>query len=151
MVVDYSDPLPRTTMVTTTPLSVTDSAVAFLTLTGIDTIVSFNQVPYTSEEQARVHKAGIFYRHLPVEDFQPPSYEQLRSAVQLFNDRLKSLTLVHCGFGYGRTGTGITALQLFATWGSDPPEADWEELNHVETDDQKKVLRRIRSHYQGKE
>ena len=128
---------------------VTDTAIAWLTKKHIDTIVSFNAVPYTDDEQRRVSKAGIFYRHLPVVDFTAPTFQQLQLAAQVFNDRPSASMLVHCGFGWGRTGTGITALQLFATWGDAPPEDEWESVNHVERPEQMEVLRRIRAHYRG--
>jgi protein-tyrosine phosphatase len=56
-------------------------------------------------------------------------------------------TLVHCGHGHGRTGTCVTALQIGATRGFAPLEAEWKAVNHVEAEGQMTVLRELRETY----
>src|SRR5262245_37448328 len=101
----------------------TESAVQFLTDHGIDSIISFNAHPYTDDEKELLTSAKIEYKHLPVKDFHAPTMETLRSANEFFLQR--ESTLVHCEYGHGRTGTGVTGIQLYATKGELPLEADW--------------------------
>ncbi|KAG7445387.1 uncharacterized protein BT62DRAFT_933223 [Guyanagaster necrorhizus] len=131
------------------PRDPSQTAVNFLTDRGINTIISFNQYSYTSAEIALLEHAHILYRHFPVEDFQAPTIDQLTKAIDFHRFISNASTLVHCGYGHGRTGTGITALQLFATWGQSPPEADWARVNYVEQPAQVEVLKQLRSRHKG--
>jgi protein-tyrosine phosphatase len=121
----------------------TASAVQFLADNGIDSIISFNEHPYNDSEKELLANAKIEYKHLPVKDFHAPTLETLYSANEFFLQR--ESTLVHCGYGHGRTGTGLTGLQLYATKGALPLEGDWTEENHVETEQQVAVLRELRN------
>jgi protein-tyrosine phosphatase len=121
----------------------TASAVQFLADNGIDSIISFNEHPYNDSEKELLTNAKIEYKHLPVKDFHAPTLETLYSANEFFLQR--ESTLVHCGYGHGRTGTGLTGLQLYATKGALPLEGDWKEENHVETEQQVAVLRELRN------
>lgn len=124
--------------------NLTPTAVQFLTEKGIDNIISFNQYSYTDDERKLLADAKTSYLHLPVVDFNAPTLEQLESAITFFNDAAHKSTLVHCGYGHGRSGTGVTGLQLNATRGENPPEADWKTVNHVEDPTQIAVLRTLR-------
>ena len=124
--------------------NLTPTAVQFLTDKGIDSIISFNQYSYTDDERKLLADAKISYLHLPVVDFNAPTLEQLESAITFFNGAAHKSTLVHCGYGHGRSGTGVTGLQLNATRGENPPEADWKTVNHVENPTQIAVLRTLR-------
>lgn len=122
----------------------TTTAVKFLTDEGIDSIISFNQNSYKDNEKKLLADAKISYLHLPVVDYTAPTLEQLESAITFFNGSAQKSTLVHCGFGHGRTGTGVTGLQLNATKGENPPEADWKKENYVEKPAQIAVLETLR-------
>lgn len=98
----------------------TDTAVQFLADQGIDSIISLNEHPYTTTEMNRLNNANIAYHHIGVADFQAPTIAQLGSANRFFREH--QATLVHCGYGHGRTGTAVTALQLYATRGRYPGE-----------------------------
>jgi protein-tyrosine phosphatase len=121
----------------------TDTAVQFLADNGIDSIISFYDRPYNDSEKELLTNAKIEYKHLPVKDFHAPTIETLYSANEFFLQ--KESTLVHCGYGHGRTGTGVTGLQLYATKGALPLEGDWKAENHVEAEQQLVVLRELRN------
>ncbi|PPQ76781.1 hypothetical protein CVT26_001953 [Gymnopilus dilepis] len=123
----------------------TKESLDFLIETGINRIISLNQFPYTEEEQASLEAAGITYLHLPVEDFHPPTVEQLSKAFEFYKAPPDgATTLVHCGAGYGRSGTCVSAIQLFVTSGKAPEEGAWKAENFVEKEEQVAVLREIR-------
>lgn len=91
----------------------TQAAVNFLVSQGIDSIISFNEYEYTAVEKKRLTdaKPAIKYLHLKLGDFKPPTLAQFAQANTFFLSN-KS-TLVHCGYGWGRTGTGVTGLQIY--------------------------------------
>jgi protein tyrosine phosphatase len=124
----------------------TQAAVDFLVQKGINRIISLNHNKYKPAELDRLRQANIEYCPIPVVDFSAPTLAQLKEAIAFFMEKPVT-TLVHCGYGHGRTGTCVTALQIGATKGNAPPEADWEPVNHVETDAQKIVLRQLRATY----
>lgn len=129
---------------------ITTDAIKFLEDNKITVIISFNEHSYTADEITLLKDAGITYHHLVVKDFQAATLEQLRDAHAITDsDKLDSGTgiLVHCGYGHGRTGTGITGIQLQYTEGANPPEADWAKVNHVESPVQIAVLRELRDSY----
>ena len=120
----------------------TSTAVQYLTSQGIDSIISFNVYSYTDSEKALLIPAKITYLHLAVVDYTAPTLTQLETAITFF-DAHKS-TLFHCGYGHGRTGTGVTALQLAATKGQNPVESLWKSENYVEKSVQLAVLKKLR-------
>ncbi|VDB98208.1 unnamed protein product [Peniophora sp. CBMAI 1063] len=123
---------------------VDQAAVDVLTQRGIKRIISYNSISYTDAAKALLTKAGITYLHLPVTDFQAPTLAQLKSTVTFRTQSPASSTLIHCGYGQGRTGTGVTAVQLNVTNGANPPESDWEDVNGVEEPAQMAVLREFK-------
>ena len=114
-------------------------AVDFLAQVGVRGIASFNSVPYAAKWTALLAAAGIDYLHLPTPDRTPPSRADLDAAREFL--LAKKCVLVHCGYGHGRTGTGVTAIQLYQTRGLLPPEEDWMAINYVETAEQVQALR----------
>ena len=128
----------------------TQSAVDFLVSQGVNSIISFHQLPYgDTTGKSLLESAGILYHHIPVADFTAPTQQQLKDAVEFFASISSACTLVHCGYGHGRTGTGVTALQLAATQGKNPGEEDWIKINHVETASQIQALRQFRDSLQS--
>ena len=126
----------------------TQTAVDWLTKNNVNSIISFNQLPYTQEEVALLNNANIAYRHYRTEDFTSPALADLKAAAE-FHDKLENaVTLVHCGYGHGRTGTGISAIQLYAEDGKGPTETEWVQDNHVETKDQVTSLAMLVEYYQ---
>jgi len=89
----------------------------------------------------------IAYLHLHVDDWCAPTLEQLKQANEFFVG--KSSTLLHCGYGHGRTGTGVTGLQICTTNGQtlNPFASTWwgSRGNHVEKRRQMSVLAELRN------
>lgn len=110
----------------------TRDAVDWLAANEINSIISFNQFPYKQDELELLEKANITYRHYATDDFTSPSIENLKAAVKFHADFEGAITLVHCGYGHGRTGTGISAIQLYAEGGERPTEMEWIAENYVE-------------------
>ncbi|KAI0074638.1 hypothetical protein K474DRAFT_1625659 [Panus rudis PR-1116 ss-1] len=125
-----------------------DKDVTFLVGQEIKHVISFNQYPYTQAEIHKLDAVNIGYTHLPVQDFTAPSREQLKKVYEIYTQNTS--TLIHCGYGHGRTGTGVTAVQLYSTQGKNPPEIDWTTVNHVERDVQIAVLRELKKELSGK-
>lgn len=118
----------------------TQSAVDELAARCITRIIAVTTMPYSNKEQARLESAGITYLHLEVRDFTAPTLEQIQRAVDVFSQEPIASTLVHCGYGWGRTGTLVTALQLWQTKGQ-LDLASVQAVNHVEKDEQRAVLK----------
>ena len=127
--------------------NLTPKAIKFLADAKIDSIISFNKYTYRPDQIAELKEAKIEYLHLPVEDFHAPTVQQLKDANALFVG--KKATLVHCGFGHGRTGTGVTGLQICTANGQtlDPYACKWwgNRGNHVEKRRQMSVLAELRN------
>ena len=125
----------------------TQKAVDFLVSQGIDSIIGYNECEYKAVEKERLAKAKppIQYLHLKLGDFKPPTLAQLKQANDFF---LKNeSTLVHCGYGHGRSGTGVTGLQVYAEDGKSlrPLAKSWVTPlssggNNVETREQVSIL-----------
>ena len=64
--------------------NLTADSVRFLASQGITGAISFNYNPYTADQIKMLAKSNIKYLHLPVEDYHPPTYEQLLSAIDFF-------------------------------------------------------------------
>lgn len=110
----------------------TQAAVDWLTNNHINSIISFNSFSYTQSEKDLLAQAHIQYHHYSTPDFNSPSIQNLKAATD-FHEKLQgAVTLVHCGYGHGRTGTGISAIQLYAEDGKRPTEREWIQDNYVE-------------------
>ncbi|KAF9648826.1 hypothetical protein BDM02DRAFT_3114842 [Thelephora ganbajun] len=120
--------------------NLTPNAVKFLVEKGINTIISFNEKEYDAEEKGRLKKAKIRYLWLPVIDYTAQTMDQLKTALKFHRDTPDAVTLVHCGFGWGRTGVGITALQLAVGNGLRPTRTTWKIKNHIEKPNQFEAL-----------
>ncbi|KAF8869834.1 hypothetical protein BD779DRAFT_1583351 [Infundibulicybe gibba] len=130
----------------------TNDAVKFLQENRISGIISFSGLPYTPAELFLLGAAGIEYRHLPIPDFEAASLDQLLAAYNFVVDQGDDGgTLFHCGYGHGRTGTGITGIQLHTTHGENPDKSTWELENHVETPAQVAVLAKLRDSFRDSE
>jgi len=125
----------------------TQGDVDFLVREKINGIISFNQYPYSAESLLMLAPHGIVYLHFPTKDYQAPLEEQLKASYEFVIAPGRTATLIHCGAGYGRTGTGVTAVQLHINKGTAPLEAVWETENDVEEPVQMDMLRLIRDRY----
>ncbi|PPQ96752.1 hypothetical protein CVT26_010237 [Gymnopilus dilepis] len=126
------------------PAGLTLQCLEFLINHGIKRVINLEQDSrsYSPQQLDSLVKAGIDYRHLPVEDMHAPDEALLRAAYEFYAAGPEGeSTLVHCTAGYGRTGTFVTAIQLFVTQGRYPES---EDVNDVETESQKEILKKIR-------
>lgn len=110
----------------------TQDAVNWLTKNKINSLISFNQFSYKPEELDLLKEANITYWHYGTKDFTSPSIENLKNAAKFHAGFEGAVTLVHCGYGHGRTGTGISAIQLYAEDGNLPTMEGWIVENRVE-------------------
>jgi len=125
-----------------------DFALKFLQDAKIKAVISLNYYAYDDNESfKKMEASGIRYLHLPVKDFDSPTIAQLEAGIAFIKTVPAGSILIHCGYGWGRTGTFVTALQLHCTKGKAPTEEWWKEGpqgkggNHVERDNQMERLR----------
>lgn len=80
---------------------------------GIQLLISLTEQP---PPRRWVNEAGLFLMHVPVQDMEPPTQEQIDHCVAAL-DKARAGQMgaaVHCGAGLGRTGV-ILACWLVAT------------------------------------
>jgi len=118
-----------------------DAAVQFLLLHKIKNVISMNQWELSPPEKQKLSNKGISYTHLGVQDFHAPTLSQLEQAQHSYTSHIHTATLVYCGHGHGRTGTVISALQLYS--GQDRTDGDYYD-NYVEAKEQIDVLDQLR-------
>ncbi|KJZ74969.1 hypothetical protein HIM_05700 [Hirsutella minnesotensis 3608] len=123
----------------------TPDSIEFLKKNGIKLVISMNSQAKNPEMVEAFKNAGIEYLPLPTEDYQAPTQKDFKSGYEAFK-RHRSGTLVWCGFGWGRTGTMVSALQA-STQNEQPSpkkleDADFEK-NHVEREWQKAAVRKL--------
>ncbi|RPA94551.1 hypothetical protein L873DRAFT_1814053 [Choiromyces venosus 120613-1] len=91
--------------------SMNETSIEFLMKRGINRIISLNEIPLSSREKGKLKARGISYTHVKVPDFAAPTqsqFDQIRDAYAK-----GGVTLIYCGYGDGRTGMAISALQIF--------------------------------------
>jgi atypical dual specificity phosphatase len=98
----------------------TRGVLEFLKDEGIDVIVTLTERPLSGP---LISEFGFEYHHLPIQDFTPPTPEQIDEFVRLVRRAADAgrKTVVHCFAGRGRTGT-LAACYL-VHMGHTPEEA----------------------------
>ncbi|PHH86374.1 hypothetical protein CDD83_10329 [Cordyceps sp. RAO-2017] len=122
--------------------NMTVDSVAFLKQHCITNIISLNHYADDDKIRTALKQANIAYTPLPTKDFAPPTEAQLKEAWEAFCQHRNS-SLVYCGYGHGRTGTVISALQIYAECEKrsqgELTRKDYDK-NHVEEEGQRQVL-----------
>ena len=86
------------------------SDLKFLEEEGIGAIVSLSVMPLDPEALAA---SGMTYLHVPVQDFAAPTIDQVNAFVGFAETMINvedRAVAVHCGAGYGRTGTMLACF-----------------------------------------
>jgi atypical dual specificity phosphatase len=110
---------------------------------GVQVVVSLTEDPLP---RAWVNDEGLLAVHVPVPDMEPPADRQLEHLVETIRRANASGmgVAVHCGAGFGRTGTVLAAY--FVAGGLPPAEAiaKVRELRagSIETAEQERAVER---------
>jgi protein-tyrosine phosphatase len=119
-------------------------AVDFLTRHGITNVINVNSSPLSWTEFSSLLSNGITYTHISIDDFHAPTLSDFDSLNSSFTD--SGTTLVCGGFGHGRTGTVISALQLYS--GRRLCRSDFK-ANYVQTEEQFDALDKLKDKLEG--
>lgn len=126
---------------------ITPDTIAAFRLYNVTHVISANHEANDETIKKALADAGIDYTPLPVPDFEAATAQDFQRGWDAFvQHRSTGNTLVWCGYGHGRTGTMITALQIHAehergemhTW----THQDYVR-NHVETAEQEARLNQL--------
>ena len=78
-------------------------------------------------ERQQVESLGMHFVHIPVNEWSPPTNEQVVQFLSLFHDQPGQKIFVHCRFGEDRTGMFVAAYRIaYEKW---PTEQVLEEMN----------------------
>ncbi|PHH70462.1 hypothetical protein CDD80_5999 [Ophiocordyceps camponoti-rufipedis] len=120
-----------------------DESIRFLHEKGIEHVISLNS---EADNEAIVNKLvenNIKYTAIPVPDWASLSMGEMMMAISFFISEPERPTLIWCGYGHGRTGTLVTAIQMFRLRQMEKPlqlDEDDYMSNHVETQPQRSLL-----------
>ncbi|KAI1125699.1 protein-tyrosine phosphatase-like protein [Nemania abortiva] len=122
-----------------------DESIKFLQDNKIEHVISLNSEAENDTIKNKLKDKGIKYTPLPVEDYTAPTLDQLKKGWDEYKKH-RGGTLVWCGFGWGRTGTMVSALQIYTEQDQDHPErlsdTDYKK-NHVESTEQCEMLNKL--------
>ena len=91
--------------------AINETSIEFLHNHGIRNIISLNSVELSLRQRDRLRAARISYSHIKAVECTAVTQEQFD---QIWNAYEKAgVTIVYCGYGDGRTGMAISAIQLF--------------------------------------
>ena len=81
---------------------------------GITTIVNLRDEDPSklSWEQNRAESLGIRFVHIAVNEWSPPTNEQVAQFLSIFRDNPQEKVFVHCHFGEDRTGVFIASYRM---------------------------------------
>ena len=120
------------------------TAIQFLVDNGIKSVISLNEFGLAADVIETLAARGITYLHSAIGDFGAPSLNQLQTIRNHFQaqKQLGNPSLVYCGYGHGRTGTAVSALQMYEgrNFGNRSAYRD----NHVETSSQMDILDQLK-------
>ena len=91
--------------------SINETSIEFLNNYGIKNIISLDSIELSPRQKGRLRAAEITYSHIKAIECTAVTQEQFD---QIWNAYEKAgATIVYCGYGDGRTGMAISAIQLF--------------------------------------
>ena len=128
-----------------------DAALDSLRSRGITGLVSLDEVGVAADAAS---EHGLAHRHIPINDFEPPTLAQADAFVWFVDDQLEQggQVAAHCQAGIGRTGTMLAAY--FIAHGSSVDEAidavRRRRPHSVESDSQRTFLQDYARHCQGR-
>ncbi len=81
---------------------------------GITTIVNLREEDPSkiSWEEKRAESLGIRFVHIAVNEWSPPTNEQVAQFLSIFRDNPQEKVFVHCHFGEDRTGVFIASYRM---------------------------------------
>jgi len=91
--------------------SINDDSIEFLKKYGIKNIISLNSIELLSRQKGKLRPAGISYSHIKALEYTAVTQEQFDQIWKAYDKG--GVTIVYCGYGDGRTGMAISAIQLF--------------------------------------
>ncbi|RDA84144.1 hypothetical protein CP532_4528 [Ophiocordyceps camponoti-leonardi (nom. inval.)] len=118
----------------------------FLQSQGIKTVISLNSHAVSPNFFFLYKGHDVVYVSVPVVDFKAPTVREMDKVWEAYkSNRHRGGTVIWCGFGHGRTGTAICALEIRAQaekpriWRTMLDERHFK-THHVETPEQLKQL-----------
>ncbi|PUU75895.1 hypothetical protein B9Z19DRAFT_305061 [Tuber borchii] len=91
--------------------NINETSIEFLNNYGIKNIISLNSVELSLRQKDRLRAAGISYSHIRAVECTAVTQEQFDQIWKAYDKA--GATIVYCGYGDGRTGMAISAIQLF--------------------------------------
>ncbi|KAM3426126.1 hypothetical protein NHJ13734_009646 [Beauveria thailandica] len=79
---------------------------------GITHVINANREAKSRAYSDALEAAGIKYTPIPTKDFTAPTQKALNKAWDGFVSNKPGATLIHCGYGDGRTGVVVTSIQM---------------------------------------
>ncbi|CUS10126.1 unnamed protein product [Tuber aestivum] len=127
--------------------SINETSIGFLVSHGIKNIISLNSVEISPREKGRLRAAKISYSHITALECTAPTQEQFDQIWNAYEKRAGA-TIVYCGYGDGRTGMAISAIQIFE--GRTLSDLDFR-ANGVQCRDHVEALNALSERIQGVE
>jgi len=91
--------------------AINETSIEFLNNYKIKNIISLNSVELSPRQKDRLRAAKISYSHVKAVECTAVTQEQFDEIWDAYNKA--GATIVYCGYGDGRTGMAISAIQLF--------------------------------------
>jgi len=91
--------------------AINETSIEFLNNYGIKNIISLNSVELSPRQRGWLRAAKISYSHIKAVECNAVTQEQFDQIWNAYDEA--GVTVVYCGYGDGRTGMAISAIQLF--------------------------------------
>ena len=97
---------------------------------GITTIVNLRDedAPKISWEEKRAESLGIRFVHIAVNEWSPPTNEQVAQFLSIFRDNPQEKVFVHCHYGEDRTGVFVASYRM--AFEKLPADQALKEMHH---------------------